>query len=434
MTTALSVLVQRMSEYMGDWLEFDTTTNITGSDTNITSTTLNQYDSSVDDTFNDWWAYITEGTNNADVERKVENYTTSGGVADVYGANLGAESAAVTVQLHRYKRTDKEKAINRALEELYPALHKPLDNMELITGNILPVFNWSTTALLDVWTEPTGTLTKTTSTYVRYGETSASVDASGADDVLYVSSDDYPRLLDVMNHSVDFKCWVYPENANDAFLTIATTSSDGTTTQTLNSTTTCPAGYWTQIKLEDQTINDDLSKIEFRLRVHTSGGYVYFDAPRATGRGIREYLLPKDFQGGSVDEVYIQSSGYSEDACDDLHPARWDRVFGYDVINDGTYGYLRLQSYHPNNLRIRLIGSKPLAALSAATDTIYLDAGGRIDLIIQKAIDILMEMTESPVSKDDISRFETERAKRRMRVAELTKQHRMMSGGTLKLP
>jgi len=431
MTITLDTLVKRLQESIGDHLEFDTTTNIT-TNKSIISTTLNQYDGGVDGTFDDRWVYITEG-NNDTIERKTGStaYATSTGTLYVWGANLSAESGAVTVRLSRYPDSTYRLAINRAIEEIFPAIHRKVDNIDLITGNVLPPFNWATTSTLDFYTEPSGTLTKTTSTYIRNSETSAYLKASGANDSLYLSSVDYPRLLDQMDSTVDFKCWVYPEVLDDATLIIKTWQADGTT-QTLTSTTSCPAGYWTLLELEDQDLNDDLSKIEFHLNVATDTKYVYFEPPRVIGRSVKEYLLPKDFQTGAVDQVYIQVGGYSDDACDDLRPD-WRRVFNGRVFQDGAYKYLRLPGYGKNR-RIGLVGTTPLESLSSYTDTITLDESGASDLLIAYAGYLLYEMTESPVSSEDITRYERESAKRYNKYLRLLSKFRMGTpSGTIRV-
>ncbi|GAG53718.1 unnamed protein product, partial [marine sediment metagenome] len=53
-------------------------------------------------------------------------------------------------------------AINNASRELYGDLFKRLKDDTLIGNNILPPFHWTTTSTLDFYTEPTGTLAKTT--------------------------------------------------------------------------------------------------------------------------------------------------------------------------------------------------------------------------------------------------------------------------------
>ncbi len=311
-------------------------------------------------------------------------------------------------------------AIKNAIEQIYPNLFRYLDNRDLVTGNILPPFNWSTTALLDIYTEPAGTLLKNTDgDYVRRGSSSAKVTGSGANDVLYIDSTDYPRLLDLMGKTIDFKCWAYPVDAdNDAFLTIQWTTSAGASASA-NSTTTCLKGQFTLLEIEDQAIPDDIVQIQFRMRVLTTAQNVYFDQPRVTGRDIREYLLPLDFQDGFISQVKVQTSGYSDDICDDLHPRYWEEVYDFDPnINDGTYKYLRLPVYSTKT-QIRLIGYHQLETLTSDTDTITLD-GERLNLLIAYAAYLLFEMEEDVPSSRDTSRIE------RSSVKWLSKYYRLL--------
>ena len=308
-------------------------------------------------------------------------------------------------------------AITNAIEQIYPDLFRYLDNRDLITGNILPPFNWSTTALLDIYTEGAGTTLKNTDgAYIWRGSSSLKATASGADDYWYISSNDYPRLLDLMDKTIDFKCWVYPEVANDVWIQIYTVKADGTTKQYLpqdyadeQSTAgfsyatiapTAPAGAFTLLEAEDQSINDDIVEIQFRMGVHSTTKYAYFDQPRATGRDIHEYLLPTDAKKGVISRVYIQPSGYSDDICDDLHPKFPDssEVFNSKVFSDGTYKYLYLPT-STSKRQIRLFGYYPLETLSVDTDTITPD-GKEIDLLIAYAAHLMFEMECGSIAGD----------------------------------
>lgn len=284
------------------------------------------------------------------------------------------------------------KAINNASAEIHDVLFIPLDNMDLITGNILPTFLWSTAALLDFYSEPSGTLLKTTDgDYIRRGSSSAKITASGANDVLYIDSTDYPRLLDTMGKSVEFKDYAYPVDADDdAFLTIQYTKSDGTSV-TVNSTTECDSGEFTLLE-KSQAIPDGIKQIQFRMRVLTTNQNVYFDMPLLTGADVREYLLPTDFQGGHLSSVEVQTLG----DADDLHPTRWETVYDWKIIEDGGYKYLRLPADYTTKRQIRLIGYKALETLSSGTNTISID-GERVNLLLSYAAFKLFEIESQEI-------------------------------------
>lgn len=285
-----------------------------------------------------------------------------------------------------------ENAISIATREVKDDLFISLDNMDLITGNILPVFNWATSSTLDFYTEPSGTLAKNTDgAYIWNGSSNAKLTADGDGDKLYLDSGNYPRLLDIMNKTVDLKGWVYPEAVGYAILTIYTLEKDNTA-QTLPSTTTTYALKKCLVELEGQAISDDIQKAQVWMAVTTTLKYSYFDMPRLIVNGVREYLLPTDFQEGHLSSVEIQTSG----DCDDLHPTDWETIYGWDIILDGVYKYLRLPVGYPTEKRIRLIGYKPLEQLSAADSTISID-GGRVNLLLSYAAGKLFQVESQEI-------------------------------------
>ena len=411
-TQTFLALKKLMWEACNDYLTFATTTNIT-TNNSVISTTLNIYDDGVDDYFNGWWIYI-DGVTNPNTTRKITNYATSGGTITVSGAALVAETAARTCYLCRVNPEDHGRAIQRAMEEIYPTLHLPLENQTLITGNILPdasFEDWPTTATLTWYTASNTTLLKTsTAGKVKNGTYSVSSTTTAANGNFYISSNSYPRLLDLMGQSVSLYVWAYPETLDDPTVIIDTVSTDGTTTQTLTSTTSCPAGYWTLIKLEDQALNDDLQEVKITFNVATSGQYCFFDDANLQGRNIKEYLLPTNFRDGHLSEARIQGASSQEPACYDFNTfatmSKGD-ILTHTLIDEGAWRYLRLDDSFTNNKRLRLLGRKPLETLSADTDTITLNAE-KIPLLIAKAKMIFYERQGKPVSAEDISRYNFE--------------------------
>lgn len=429
-TQTLLSLEQALSEALNDFLEVDTTTNI-AANTSIISTSLKVYDDAADDHFNNWWVYITEG-NNIGVLRKISDYATSTGTITVYGANLAAEAGAVTIRVGRFNRTFKTNAIIQACKDIYPSLHVRLDDQTLITGNIIPdgsFESWSSTSALTWFSTSNITLARTsTAGLLRNGAYSAKATASADNGYIYISSDSYPRLLDLQGQSVDFYSWAYPEVANDGYIVIYTIQADGTA-QTLTSTTTCAAGAFTELKLESQTLNDDLEEIQLRWKVATNTKYVYFDDAMIQGRNIYEYLLPDKFRDGHLSNVTIQTHSDSDQACYDLspfttmHPGMSLDRKDWDIADFGSQRYLKTDALS-NERRLRLEGMKPLETLSADTDTITLDAE-KVSLLIAKAEVIFYERYMLPVSSDDIIRYNFAHGTARNRFRELLNLHRM---------
>lgn len=408
-TSTLLELIQNLAEENGDYLTFNTTTNI-AADNNIVSTTLKQYDDGEDGYFDGWWVYLNT-SNNASVERQTglpgtTTYATASGTLTILGAALSAETAAQTCYLFRYKRDDYKKAIIEACKRIYPSLHKRIDDITLVTGNILPdghLESWSSATALTYWTATNATLARTsTATYIRGGTYSAKVTASAANGNISVSSNDYPKLLQLQNKTINAYCMAYPQTADDTTMIIDTVSRDGSTTQTLTSTTSCPAGYWTMIEHENQTLNDDLQEVKLTLNVATNGQYAYFDDVYLGGVSLTEYLLPDDFIGAHLSQVMMQNVGTEDPMFYDAKPFITDdsgTPLNFGIINDGTYEYLKTEETSKKR-RLRLIGFKPLETLSADTDTITIDSQ-RIPLLIAMAKMIFWKRNRVPVSVKD---------------------------------
>lgn len=435
-TTALSALEDLFSQALGDYLSFATTTNIADSKL-VVSTTLTQYDDGDDGYFDDWWIHI-QGTENPDVERKVGSttYATETGTLYVYGANLVAEDAAVTCKLGRYKRSHKKLCLIEAIKEVYPELHLKVDDVSLITGNILPdgFQSWSDTDALNWYTLASGTLLQTSTAGQVRGSVkyAAHCTASGANDYLYLHSDSYPRLLELQNKYVDAYVWALPQTADDSTIVIKTKQADATT-QTLTSTTSCPAGEFTLIKLEKQKLNDNLTEVEIRFYIATDGQYVIFCDPLLCANRRTEYKMPDDFVGGHLSRVFIQSTGSSDEPCYDLHPfsGTYSGVeVPFEVTDDGENQYVKLLSTPSNKYRMRLLGDKPLETLDDLTDTITLDSH-RIPLLIAKARMIFWGREGTPVSTEDKNKYNYEYARaerdyRRLLVKRMSRQIEMV--------
>lgn len=406
MTTTLLTLHQRLSQSIQDIVEEDTTINI-GAGVTVVSTSLNKWDRGKDDYFNDWWVYITEG-NNIGVEREVSDYATSTGTLTVRGGNLAAEAGAVTFRLSRYSWAEKLLSLNNAIREVYPHLYRSCYDTSLIANNVLPnshFTDWSLTTVPDWFTLNSATAAKITTAGLKWGNgSSVMVTASAGNGGIYCHSNTYPTLLDLMGTTITFRSWVYPQAANDAFIQIVTGKADGTA-QTLTSTTACPAAKWTLVELEDQSINDNIISIRFEFTVVTNTKYAYFDNARVYGMTMDEYLLPIDFKNGTVQKAHVQSSAYSEDPCDDLRPLGWEKTY-FQIIDDGTYKWIKLPFLYETGRQIKLEGYTSLETLSTSTDTISLD-GEKVDLLIAYAAMDLFGRNEGVPASEDVGRFQT---------------------------
>lgn len=442
-TTSNSVLDQRLHQMIDDYIQEDVTTALAAS-TTLICTSLNKYDEgSRDDGFNTWYVYVTELLN-AGADRKIYDYSAASTQCSVRGGNFTAEASTAnfaTCRFYKYSYTDCQVAINDAIRETYPVLFRPLEDRTLVTGNILPDNSfelWVASDNPSFYSASNATLTRTTTAGLirgALGTTSMKVTDSGSGDgYAYISSDQFPRLLDLMGKTVTFKCHAYPEDtADDATIIIYTKQADGTA-QTLTSTTSNPKGEFTLLELKDQKLNDDLVEIQFRFSVATASADVYFDSARVTGINLQEYLLLSDFKDGAVDEVYIQTSGYSDDICDDLHPRDWQKVFGSTTYSDGTYMWLRLPAIYSANRQLRLIGNAPLSTVSSFSDTTEI-SGKQIDLLLAYAAYCLFRNKEGAPSGEDKYKYTSNQGRWLREYERLKPSHRMMRhSGTLILP
>lgn len=275
MTIALSAIREAVCRLIGDWLPATTTTNLTGTNAYIISTELVQYP---DDYFNDnWYALITSG-NNIGVSRVVKDFIQSSGQVEVYGANLAAETGAVTFELHQFNPAEITQKINDARLEAYPLLNVP------VKGPNHHFENWSQTTYPDYWrvSEVTA-LAETGTANIHNGAKSAKVTRAGADGYLYISTaigissgglplDVYNALFALRGQKVRFAKWGKALTALQARLAIYC----GSEARTRYSPFHTGGGSFEYLEVEFD-IPWDASEVAFRCYVITTDGAVYFD-------------------------------------------------------------------------------------------------------------------------------------------------------------
>ncbi|KKN73883.1 hypothetical protein LCGC14_0396850 [marine sediment metagenome] len=444
-TTTKLVLDQKLLEATGDWLQVTATTAIAASKLFV-STELNNYDHAQDGTFDHRRIYI-EDFANAGVERLLGSttYATSTGTAYVFGANLLTDSAnKATVRISRSSYTDRDDAIKRAIGELYSNLYKSIDDLTLILGSSLPNAHFetqTTSGTPDKWAFSNATGAKeTTDTWG--GVNAVKVTASAANGYLTLKSDNWRRLIPaIQGRTISVYVAALPEVADDADITIYTKQADGTE-QTLISTTSCPAGEFTILQLEDQSINDNLREAEIRLRVNTDTKYVIFDDCYISGTNpMNDYLLSSDLQSGGIDLVEYQVTGNppasTNNMCDDFSPDNtYERVFGWNIRDDGTDRFLRLPDTYRglSKRRLRITGTQPYETLSSATDTIATNDVGEVDLIISYAAYLLYEKEAGPISADDTEKYNREMARFDYKTKRLLLKHiKPIRSGTINI-
>lgn len=431
-TTTNHELDKRLHQLIGDWIEEDLTTAATASSA-VISTNLNKWDDGRDDRFNGWWVYFTDEAN-VGVERQIFDYVTSGGSCLVRGGNLAEDASTLyaTCRFYKYSYAMGQRALQDTAREIYPVLFRPLEDRTLVTGNILPDNSfelWTAASTMSLYSASSAaTLTRTTTTGAIRGPmaTTSMKVAAGADDgdqYAYIDSDTFPHLLDLKGTDIDMAVWAKASSTDDAFMDVVSTIAGATSTVSI--TCGCTKDVFGLIHRENIAVSTGITKVEFRFRVHTKSEDAYFDSARVNGRSLREYMLLSDFADGEADQVYIQTTGYSDDICDDLHPRDWQRIYGCTTYNDGTYQWLRLPAIYSDKRQIRVIGTAPLSAATTYTDSVEID-GGEADLFVNYAAYCLFRNEEGVPSSEDTGRY-TSRAYKYLREYERLKpSHRMI--------
>ena len=141
-TTGLQ-LDQRLSESIGDWISHPVTANI-AANTVIQCNHLGQYDNAGDKYWENQWVFITS-KNNANIERKVRFSYTANAVLNVYGNNLTADTNVADIRIYRHSHTQKLRAINDAIREIYPDLFREVDDTSIVCNSALYEYNLPTT-------------------------------------------------------------------------------------------------------------------------------------------------------------------------------------------------------------------------------------------------------------------------------------------------
>jgi len=414
-TTAASVLDARVHQNIGDFIEVALTTALDTS-VEVISTNLNKYDDGNNDHFNGRWCYVTNYVA-AGEDRKIYDYVTATGALSVRGAAFTSDSSDLaTVRIYRYSYTNTQRAINDAIRELSDYLFVYVDDRSLVTNNALwdgHMEYWTDSSTLTFWAvESGGTLAQTTTAGLYrgpLGSTSALFTGDTDSGFFQQTSDVNPRLLDLENQTVSLYGWAYPEIADDPAITLYTLQADtAATAQTLTSTTTAVAGQWTLIKLESQALNSDLIECNFRLGNATDTATCYWDNVRLIGGAVHEYLLPERFQDGDVKQVYVQVGGHSDYPADDIMPTEWEPVYGWEIINNGTYKFLYLPKTYANNKQIRLVGTSPLTELSTYSGTTEV-SGKQVNLLVAYSCYCLFRNELGVASSEDTKRLEDRR-------------------------
>lgn len=379
-TTALSVLLKKVLEELGDYRTETATSSAAGSIAAATVLT-----DKPDNFYNDWWVMPMAGTY-INVPKRVSTFTSSTG-AFVPLSNWAGAPGNVAFIVSRFNPADITRALNEAAQEGYPYLAREIVDETLITGDWLRnggFEDWAVSTIPDNWANLTAiTIAKVTTPILSsarvYGQAQVSLACIADGDGIGQSAVEHKRLLDLVSHSVTFRAFVLA-NGTAAKVRIGQTSGYTYSSALASSNT------WELLSVT-ATIASTSKSTKFDV-MGTTTITVYADNARVVGPPKYDYYLPSSFR--HVTQVSFQTSGLSQYPCDDL-----GQTFPFAPLStpeihfDGTDRVIYLPLDLPHEHKIRLVGKGTLSTLSALTDTVELD-GFRLRAFVKLACHKLM--------------------------------------------
>jgi hypothetical protein len=369
-TTTGKELRQLLSENIGDYRSLTTTSSgnvnkLTLVDTELAN--LTESDGGIQG-----YVAITSGTDDGAIRRilnGIPGYTASGTIVTVNLVFSALIASGVTYERHRFDPLIKRRAINRAIEQLYPTLHLPLIDETLMVDNLLLNSQFQSAVSGGAspnWTTD-GTLTLTDeTTIIRHGTQSLkAVNSSGS--VAAIEQTPTVSINEITGKTATAKFWVYATAASAVRLRW---DWDGTTLFSGEYHT--GEDEW-QLLNAIATIPDSATRLKCRLEV-ANGATVYFDTGYGAVGPVYRYTLPTAMITGPY-RVYEQ---YSESNPQGPY---------YPINGVLTKGHI-----------LRLIGKNYLSR--PATDSVTTEVdGARLNLIAAKAAEIFFTMVRG--DRDD---------------------------------
>jgi hypothetical protein len=287
-TTTRKALRQQLAQYIEgpDFVEHTTTS---AGDT----PGLTMIDTSLQDLTEDnngigfGWVLPTSGTENGNI-RRVNAYTDSSTTLTVTRAFSARVATSVTYEYHKFNPVAKNNAINRAIENLYPALYLPLIDETLAIDNILANHDFETYSggEFTSWSQ-SGSPTRTQeTTIVKHSANSAKLVDVGAAHLLQAPT---ININEISGKTVTFKCWVYTTDADKARLRINWDDSNFE-----NSPYHTGVDEWQLLKVS-ASVPDSATKVELRLDINATTAY--FDLAICYIDPIYRYTIPTTFIG-----------------------------------------------------------------------------------------------------------------------------------------
>tara|TARA_R110000824_G_scaffold172947_2_gene350928 strand:+ start:473 stop:1798 length:1326 start_codon:yes stop_codon:yes gene_type:complete len=369
-TTTSLVLIQRLSEAIGDYL------SLTASDGTTTTVVDTDLANLTEDNggVQGYVKIVTDaGGSGAAPEgqiRRIKNgtsgYTASSTTITVNFAFTASPATGDTYELHRYDPVVKRNAINSAIRQLWPSIYLPIRDESLVVDNLLSNSGFETAASSNVhpsWSKVGTPTIDDNGSIVRHLSSSARIIASGAAEG--ETQTVQVNIKELIGKTVHAAFWVYATTANWARIRVDT---DGGTTF-LSSDYHTGADEWQYLEIHE-TIPDAATQVGLRLEV-ADGGTAYFDAGWMAVGPIHKMTVPTSIVRGPY------------------------RVEQQMDESDPNGDYLNLDNpIRGHRLRVRGMGhlSQP------STDSGTVEVGDEyVDLIVAKAAQILFQS----VSGDD---------------------------------
>ena len=379
-TTALSVLRQRLSETIGDYISG---TVDSGDTTSLVDAQLAKVPmANEDDAFVGWYVLITNDASGGSATgniRLITDYVAGSTDITVTEAFSAALASSDTYELHRYHPTAKLEAINRAARKAYPDLHAPKIDETLLTDNIMsnsgmetdpaPSNGWTLTSGGSDWTQ----VSATSANAVWHGTYSVKGYKSGAAAQMEQNIYD-PRLAihEITGKTLHITARIWATDASSARIRV---SFDGSTYT--DSSYHGGKGEWEgpgTIYI-DTAIPDDPSEISIWCEV-ADGKTAWFDQVQASIESIYRYELPSGF-AEPPSQVEIQAN-------ENKPTGPFIPVTGAYFERNGATTYLRVDEPLPRGRILRLEGRAYLSSVSADADTMEV-SNAQVDLIAELA-------------------------------------------------
>ena len=361
-TTTSLVLIQRLSEAIGDYLSLTasggTTTTVVDTDlANLTEDNggVQGYVKIVTDA----------GGSGAAPEgeiRRIKNgtsgYTASSTTITVNFAFTASPASGDTYELHRFDPVVKRNAINRAIENLYPLLYLPIRDQSVVVNNRLlnSDFETFTSNAFTSWTAANHTQAQESTIIRTTGSKSAKIVASGGAGQLHQTP--HISMNEMTGKQARAEFWVYATAG-----TVARIRLDWGGGAFANSDYHSGKDQWELLKI-DSTVPDSATQIKTICEV-VDGSTGYFARGWQSSESIFRYTIPS---------TIINGPHFIDQQVRDLEP-------------DGLYTPLRTP-FEGRILQMRGMGR--LSTPSTDSGTVEVD-GTRAELIVAKAAEIMFQ-------------------------------------------